>query len=182
MCVLCQPPPSTLCGACYPWTFPDVPVRSWPNNAMTATPLQCISGVSVGHALSLSPCLMEFKQSSYFLESSTDWPEENEQSRREHGGAEVSQLQGSNLVRNFEKKPKFLPPYKFQLQAVNKHGCLRTFSFLFFFFFSACKGICFVSDFVWNAENRLGLDKQCNGKDSCAITRWGAGTNDRAAG
>lgn len=36
-----------------------------------------------------------------FLGEFLDWPEENEQSRWEHGRAEVSQLQGSNLVTNF---------------------------------------------------------------------------------
>lgn len=36
-----------------------------------------------------------------FLGEFLDWPEENEQSRWEHGRTEVSQLQGSDLVTNF---------------------------------------------------------------------------------
>lgn len=112
-----------------------------------------------------------------FLGEFLDWPKGNEQSRRDHGRAEASsitRLQSSNkLLTN-----KFLASHKFQLQAVNKCGC---FCYVSFFAF-ACMGICFVSDFMWNRENRQGLDKERKGKDSCAITRWGAGTNDRAAG
>lgn len=63
-----------------------------------------------------------------FLGEVLDWPEENEQSRGDHGRAEVSsipRLQSRNkLLAN-----KFLDSYKFQLQAANKPGCFCYVSF-----------------------------------------------------
>lgn len=117
-----SPPPSTLCGAGYPWTFPDVPVRSWPNHTVTVYQqrfhLPCPPSL----------CLTEFKQSSYFLESF--WIDLKKMSKAEETAAEqrlaqYPQLQSSNkLLAN-----KFLASYMFQLQAADKPGCFCYVSF-----------------------------------------------------
>lgn len=127
--------------------------------------------------VSLCVCLTEFKQSSYFLESF--WFDLEKMSKAEETTAEqrLVQLQGSNQVTNFQPT-NVLASYEFQLQAVNKDEC---FCFVSALLLHAWAYVLWVI-FVWNRENRRGLDKQRKGKDSCAITRWEAGTNDRAAG